>query len=176
MITLANLERRRDARRNKKRKGRGYGSGRGGHESTRGGKGQTARTGSSIHPSFEGGQMPLVRRLPKRGFVNTTFQENIVIINLEKLVDVPAQSVVDIEFLKKNQSIPKNACKVKVLGKGKLKHAFTVKAHAFSAGAKKKIEDVGGKVEVVSGRNCRISKTTGTSETYFIQYCTDCCL
>ena len=70
MITLGTLQRRKDARHKIKRIGRGYGSGRGGHESTRGSKGQKSRTGANIHPSFEGGQMPLVRRLPKKGFTN----------------------------------------------------------------------------------------------------------
>lgn len=153
MISLSTLQRRKDARHHKKRKGRGYGSGRGGHESTRGGKGQTARSGSSIHPAFEGGQMPLVRRLPKRGFVNTTFQDRFTIVNLEKFSDIPAQSIVDITFLKKEAFIPKNASKIKILGKGELSKALIVKAHAFSDGAKKKIENVGGKVEVVSGRD-----------------------
>ncbi len=152
MITLGTLERRRHANRNIKRLGRGAGSGHGGHTSTRGHKGQKARTGGSIHPAFEGGQMPLHRRLPKRGFVAFN-KEEIQIVNIEKLVDLPKGAVIDQALLKKEGFISSDRKKVKVLGKGKLKHPLTVKAHFFSSSARKKIEDVGGKVEVIGGGN-----------------------
>lgn len=152
MITLGTLERRRNANRNYKRLGRGAGSGHGGHTSTRGHKGQRARTGGSIHPSFEGGQMPLHRRLPKRGFVSFN-KETIQIINIERLVDLPKGAVIDQSLLKKEGLISSDRQKVKVLGKGKLKHPVTIKAHFFSQSARKKIEDGGGKVEVIGGGN-----------------------
>ncbi len=152
MITLGTLERRRHANRNIKRLGRGAGSGHGGHTSTRGHKGQKSRTGGSIHPAFEGGQMPLHRRLPKRGFVSFT-KEDIQIVNLERLVDLSKGAVVDPGLLKKEGLISSERKKVKILGKGKLKHPLTIKAHFFSQDARKKIEDVGGKVEVIGGGN-----------------------
>ncbi|HBQ20841.1 MAG: 50S ribosomal protein L15 [Deltaproteobacteria bacterium GWA2_38_16] len=152
MITLSNLERRRDARHKIKRLGRGSGSGHGGHTSTRGHKGQKARTGGSIHPAFEGGQMPLHRRLPKRGF-NPIRKEKIQIVNLDRFIDFSKGTVVDPELLKKERLISSVKKKVKVLGNGKLKHSLTIKAHAFSEEARKKIEDVGGKIEVIGVRN-----------------------
>ncbi|MBI3019390.1 MAG: 50S ribosomal protein L15 [Deltaproteobacteria bacterium] len=152
MITLGTLERRRDANRNIKRLGRGAGSGHGGHTSTRGHKGQKSRTGGSIHPAFEGGQMPLHRRLPKRGFVSFN-KETIQIVNIERLVDLPKGAVIDQTLLKKEGLISSDRQKVKILGKGKLKHPLTIKAHFFSQSAHKKIEDAGGKVEVIGGGN-----------------------
>ena len=148
MITLGTLERRKDARFKEKRVGRGPGSGHGGHTSTRGHKGQKARTGGNIHPVFEGGQMPLTRRLPKRGF-NSLNKEKIYAVNLEKLSDFPKNAVIDPSFLKNEGVISSEFKKVKILGKGKLKHSLNVKAHFFSGSAKKKIEDIGGKVEVI---------------------------
>lgn len=148
MITLATLERRKDARFKIKRVGRGPGSGHGGHTSTRGHKGQKARTGGNIHPTFEGGQMPLTRRLPKIGFTPIS-RERISVINVEKLIDIPKNSVVDPGYLKKEGIVSSSRKKIKVLGKGKLKHSLTVKAHFFSESAKKKIEEVGGTVEVI---------------------------
>ncbi len=151
MISLGTLKRRRDARHKIKRVGRGYGSGHGGHESTRGSKGQRSRTGSNILASFEGGQMPLVRRLPKRGFVShyTKYQ----IVNLDKLVDLPASTVINSELLKKEKIISSEKGKIKILGKGTLKYPLVIQAHAFSASARKKIEEVGGKAEVLSARS-----------------------
>ena len=152
MVTLGTLKQRRGARHKVKRVGRGYGSGRGGHASTRGTKGQKSRKGASFHPGFEGGQMPLIRRLPKRGFRNI-FRKEFQIINLEKLLDLSANTTVDAALLKKEKIISNTKTKVKILGKGKLKHPLVIKAHAFSASARKKIEEVGGKVEVLSGGN-----------------------
>lgn len=148
MITLDTLTRRRDAKRKPKRIGRGSGSGLGGHSSTRGTKGQKSRKGANIHPSFEGGQMPLQRRLPKRGFTNP-FREDFQIINIDRLVDFPKGTTVDAKILKEHNIISNAKKKVKVLGNGKLKQALIVKANGFSASARKKIESVGGKIEVL---------------------------
>lgn len=152
MITLGTLKRRRSAKHRIKRVGRGYGSGHGGHEATRGIKGQKSRKGSSFHPSFEGGQMPLVRRVPKRGFINI-FRREYQIVNVERLTDFPMKTIVDVALLKKENIIRSEGMKVKILGKGKLKDPLVVKAHAFSSSARKKIEEVGGKAEVLSGGN-----------------------
>ena len=150
MITLSNLERRRGAKHKIKRIGRGYGSGRGGHASTRGVKGQRSRKGSSFNAYFEGGQMPLVRRLPKRGF-NNIFRKEMVVVNLEKLVDVPKSTTVNLDYLKKQNLVPLSALHVKILGEGNLKHALTLQVHAVSKAAQAKVEKAGGKVEVLSG-------------------------
>lgn len=152
MITLATLERRRDAIKKRKRIGRGAGSGHGGHTSTRGHKGQKARTGGKIAPSFEGGQMPLQRRIPKRGFFNR-FKEKFQVVNLERLIDVPQGATVDAVYLKKSGLICSDQHKVKILGDGKLKHALVIRANAFSKSAREKIEAAGGAAEVLSGRH-----------------------
>lgn len=148
MITLGTIERRKDARFKIKRVGRGPGSGHGGHTSTRGHKGQKARTGGNVHPSFEGGQMPLTRRLPKKGFT-PIFRDKISVVNLEKLMDLPKNTMVDPAYLKKEGIVSSDRSKIKILGKGRLKHSVNVKAHFFSESAKKKIEEVGGKIEVI---------------------------
>jgi len=133
--------------RKKKRIGRGESSG-WGKTAGRGNKGQRARTGTGkTHSSFEGGQMPLVRRLPKRGFTNI-FRVPPAAVNIETLNRFPAGSQVGIEEFKK-AGLMKGKDRVKVLGRGELKHSLTVKANAFSASAKAKIESAGGKVEVV---------------------------
>ncbi|MGN1050777.1 MAG: 50S ribosomal protein L15 [Acutalibacteraceae bacterium] len=131
-----------------KRVGRGHGSG-WGKTSGKGHKGQKARSGGSIRPGFEGGQMPLQRRVPKRGF-NNIFADTVVSVNvgtLEKKFEDGA--VVDTKALK-DAGIVKNAFdSVKVLGNGALTKKLTVKLNAFSASAKAKIEEAGGKAEVV---------------------------
>ena len=128
-----------------KRIGRGIGSGMGG-TSTKGHKGQLARTGGTVRRGFEGGQTPLSRRLPKFGFTNIAFANKFQIINLSDLSKV--EGVVDAASLYEAGLITKKA-RVKVLGKGELTKAFTVKAHAFSATAKEAIEKAGGKTEVI---------------------------
>jgi large subunit ribosomal protein L15 len=128
--------------------GRGIGSGHGA-QATRGMKGQRSRAGFSGMTGFEGGQMPLIRRIPKRGFRHTMFRIEHSIVNVgefEKRFD--ANASVSPEFLKKSGLI--NGSKpVKVLGGGDLKKPFTVQAHKFSAGAKEKIEKAGGHVEII---------------------------
>ncbi|MGH8070739.1 MAG: 50S ribosomal protein L15 [Candidatus Entotheonellia bacterium] len=127
--------------------GRGRGSGHG-TTAGRGGKGQTARTGSSIPAWFEGGQMPLIRRLPKRGFTNI-FKKEYAIINVEALERFEPGQEVTPELLVANGLIRSRNDGVKVLGTGALTKALTVHAHKFSQSATAKIEAVGGKVQVI---------------------------
>jgi large subunit ribosomal protein L15 len=130
------------------RVGRGIGSGKG-KTSGRGGKGQTARSGSSIRIGFEGGQMPLIRRIPKRGFNNANFTTRYVPINLESLNHFKEGSIVD-EAILRDAGLANGPVKlVKILGDGELTRKLTVKAHAFSASAKAKIEKLGGVCELI---------------------------
>lgn len=135
---------------NKKRKrvGRGDGSGHG-KTSCRGHKGQGARSGGNTKPGFEGGQMPLQRRLPKRGFRNP-FRIELSVINLEQLEAFPSGSEVTPELLKQHGLLRGHQRRIKVLGDGVLSKSLTVRAHGFSAKAKEKIEACGGKVEVIA--------------------------
>jgi large subunit ribosomal protein L15 len=130
--------------------GRGIGSGHGA-QSTRGMKGQRSRSGFSGMTGFEGGQMPLIRRVPKRGFRHTAFRIDFSVVNIgnfEKHFD--AKSPVTPAALKE-AGLLKGADRVKVLGNGELKKALTVQAHSFSASAKEKIEKAGGKIEILKG-------------------------
>ena len=132
-----------------KRLGRGIGSGLG-KTSGKGHKGQWARSGGGVRPGFEGGQMPLARRIPKRGF-NNHFRKEYVIVNLSALADVPAGTVVDYGFVMENglAKYVKNNAGLKVLGEGELNAAITVRAAKFSASAKEGIEKAGGTAETV---------------------------
>lgn len=129
-------------------RGRGPGSGLG-KTSGRGEKGQKARSGYSRKPGFEGGQLPLYRRLPKRGFSNAKFKTVYAVINLSDLNKFEDGAVVSPEILKEMGLVKNQLDGIKVLGNGKLERKLTVKAHAFSAVAKKQIEELGGKVEVI---------------------------
>ena len=131
-----------------KRIGRGHGSG-WGKTSGKGHKGQKARSGGSIRPGFEGGQMPLQRRVPKRGF-NNIFRKKIVVLNLKQLeAKFDNGAVVDVEALR-NAGLVKNSFDgVKILGNGELTKSLTVKVDGFSAAAKEAIEKAGGKAEVI---------------------------
>ena len=131
-----------------KRIGRGHGSG-WGKTSGKGHKGQKARSGGSIRPGFEGGQMPLQRRVPKRGF-NNIFRKKIVALNVNQLdLKFDNCAVVDAEALK-NAGLVKNSFDgIKILGNGELTKSLTVKVDAFSESAKKAIEEAGGKAEVI---------------------------
>ena len=133
----------------KKRLGRGIGSGLG-KTSGKGHKGQWARSGGGVRPGFEGGQMPLIRRVPKRGF-NNHFKKVYSIVNLSVLENLEANSVVDIEMLNEKGLIKlvKGSIGLKVLGNGTLTKALTVKAASFSASAKEAIEKAGGKAEQI---------------------------
>ena len=132
-----------------RRLGRGIGSGLG-KTSGKGHKGQWARSGGGVRPGFEGGQMPLARRIPKRGFHNK-FGKDYVIVNLSNLNDLPKGTVVDYGYVLSNGLAKevKNNAGLKVLGNGELKVALTVKAAKFSASAKEAIEKAGGTAEVV---------------------------
>ena len=130
-----------------KRKGRGIGTGNG-KTGGRGHKGQKARSGGSIRRGFEGGQMPLARRLPKRGF-NNVFAKPLEFVNLTALESFEDGSVVDAQALLDSGLISKCRYGVKILGKGELTKKLTVKASAFSESARAKIEAAGGKAEVV---------------------------
>ena len=130
-----------------KRIGRGHGSG-WGKTAGKGHKGQKARSGGSIRPGFEGGQMPLQRRIPKRGF-NNIFAKNIVAVNVAALEVFEDGAEVTAEALTE-KGIVKKACDgIKILGNGSLTKKLTVKVNAFSESAKQKIEAAGGKAEVI---------------------------
>ena len=132
-----------------KRVGRGVGSGMG-KTSTRGEKGQKARSGSSIKPWFQGGQTPLYRRLPKRGFNNKEFETKYACINIEDLNKFFKDGEeVSPEVLKERGIIKKGLSGIKVLGNGTLEKKLTVKANRFSSAAVTKIENAGGKTEVI---------------------------
>ena len=130
------------------RKGRGAGSGNG-KTAGKGHKGQNARSGGGVRPGFEGGQLPLYRKLPKRGFTNH-FAKQYAIVNLDTLENkYAAGAVIDIETLINDKVIKNKFDGLKVLANGELTKALTVKAAVFSASAKEKIEAAGGKAEVV---------------------------
>ncbi len=130
-----------------KRVGRGHGSGNG-KTAGKGHKGQNARSGGGVRPGFEGGQMPLQRRIPKRGF-NNIFATKYAIVNISDLAAFEAGAVVDAQALVDKGIIKKTLDGMKVLGNGELTNAITVKAAAFSKSAKEKIEQAGGKTEVI---------------------------
>ena len=129
------------------RKGRGAGSGNG-KTAGKGHKGQNARSGGGVRPGFEGGQLPLYRKLPKRGFKNR-FATNYAIVNVDSLNVFESGAVVDLEALKAARIVRKELDGLKILGSGELTKALTVKATVFSAAAKEKIEAAGGKIEEV---------------------------
>ena len=132
----------------RRRIGRGTSSGMG-KTSGKGHKGQKARAGYSRKAGFEGGQLPLYRRLPKRGFSNANFKCEYAVINLSDLNRFDNDTVVTPELLKETGIVKKQLSGIKVLGNGVLEKKLTVKAHKFSMTAKEKIEAAGGKVEVI---------------------------
>lgn len=132
----------------RKRVGRGPGSGHG-KTSTRGHKGQKARSGAKKNPGFEGGQMPMQRRLPKRGFKNYPFKLEFAIVNLRDIAKIETSDEITPDILVEKGLIKKVLDGVKVLGNGEVSRSVTVKAHAFSESAKKKIAAAGGKAEVI---------------------------
>jgi large subunit ribosomal protein L15 len=144
-MNLSNIRAPKKATANKKRVGRGMGSGMG-KTSTRGHKGQRSRSGSRMMRGFEGGQMPLHRRMPKRGFTNI-FRQEFNIVNLEKLA-LLGESTITPDVLRK-AGVIKGKHPVKVLGDGELTSALTVHAHKFSKSAQEKITKAGGKFEVL---------------------------
>jgi len=145
MLTLGNLSPNKGSKRERKRVGRGPGSGRG-KTATRGHKGSKSRSGYGTRPGFEGGQMPLQRRLPKRGF-NNIFRKEYTLVQVSDLEVFEAGSRVDREALVQAGLIDKKTALVKVLANGELSKSLTVAVDKVSGGAKKKIEAAGGTVE-----------------------------
>src|SRR6185503_5030046 len=150
-MRLHNLKPRPGAKHRRKRLGQGESSGHG-KTSGRGGKGQTARSGSSIRIGFEGGQMPLYRRIPKRGFNNARFATQYLPVNVGDLERFENGAKIDTEALRKAGLANGHSDGVKILGQGELTKKLTVNAHAFSESARKKIEALGGKCEVIAAR------------------------
>jgi large subunit ribosomal protein L15 len=148
MLSINTLKPARGANRKNKRVGRGIGSGHG-KTAARGYKGQLSRSGASVRPGFEGGQMPLHRRLPKRGF-NNIFRKEYLAINLEKLAGFEAGAKVDPEILKSRGLIKNLRDGLKILGVGALEQAIHVRAHKFSKSAAEKIQKAGGTIEVIA--------------------------
>jgi len=146
-MDLSNLNPPQGAKKRKKRVGRGSGSGHG-KTSCRGNKGQKSRSGGKIAPWFEGGQMPLQRRIPKRGFRNI-FKKEYTIINLKDLNIFSGDEVITIEKLRQQGLVKKIRDGVKVLGEGKLEKPLVIEAHEFSKSATEKIMAVGGTAKVI---------------------------
>ena len=147
-MKLHELERNAGSVHSKKRVGRGPGSGLG-KTSGRGEKGQKARSGASINPVFEGGQTPLYRRIPKRGFKNALFKVRYATVNVSELNVFDDNTVVTPALLKEKRIINKELDGVKVLGNGKLEKKLTIQANKFSKSALEKIEKAGSKAEVI---------------------------
>ena len=147
-MKLHELERKVGSTHSKKRVGRGPGSGLG-KTSGRGQKGQKARSGGSINPVFEGGQLPLYRRIPKRGFSNAKFKTRYAVINLKDLNGFEDGAVVTPALLKDAGIIKNQLDGIKVLGTGKLEKKITIQASKFSASAMEKIKEAGSKAEVI---------------------------
>jgi large subunit ribosomal protein L15 len=146
--TLSRLSPPQGARKKPKRLGRGPGSGQG-TTAGKGTKGQRSRAGAQISPGFEGGQMPLQRRLPKRGFKNR-FRVEYAPVNVGQLAKVFASGEsIDIEQMKAKGTVPRSADRVKVLGDGQITSPLTIRAHAFSQAAMDKIQAAGGTAEVI---------------------------
>ena len=145
-MNLSNLRAPKSANRNKKRVGRGMGSGHG-KTSTRGHKGQGSRSGSSLMRGFEGGQMPLHRRLPKRGFTNI-FRTEYTVLNLDRLVAL-GEKELTLEAFQAKGYLKSRGELLKILGNGEITTAITVHAHKFSKAAQEKIEKAGGKAVLI---------------------------
>ncbi len=145
MIRLNNMRTRPGSKHRVKRLGCGESSGHG-KTSGKGHKGQKARSGGSIRLGFEGGQMPLIRRLPKRGFNNAAFHKNYAIVNLSDLASFKEGTVINEQLLREKKMLRGNGDGLKILGDGELKHAVTIEADKISASAREKIEKAGGTV------------------------------
>jgi large subunit ribosomal protein L15 len=145
MIRLHNMRPRPGSTHRVKRLGCGESSGHG-KTSGKGHKGQKARSGGSIRLGFEGGQMPLIRRLPKRGFNNAAFHKNYAIVNLSDLASFKEGTVINEQLLRERKMLRGNGDGLKILGDGELKHALTIEADKISSSAREKIEKAGGTV------------------------------
>jgi large subunit ribosomal protein L15 len=148
MLSINSLKPAPGANRKNKRVGRGMGSGHG-KTATRGYNGQMSRAGARMRPGFEGGQMPLHRRLPKRGFTHI-FRKEYVAVNLERLAEFETGAQVTPEVLKSAGIVKNFRDGIKILGGGELKNAIHIRAHKFSKSAVEKIQKVGGAIEVIA--------------------------
>ena len=157
-MRLHDLKPRPGARHRRKRLGQGEASGHG-KTSGRGGKGQTARSGSSIRIGFEGGQMPLIRRIPKRGFNNARHTVRYLPVNLEGLNRFEDGTRVDEGTLRSAGLANGRAAGIKILGAGELTRKLIVSVHAFSASAKAKIEAKGGTCEIITAKGAEAART-----------------
>jgi large subunit ribosomal protein L15 len=156
-MRLHNIKHAKGAKHRTKRLGCGESSGHG-KTSCRGGKGQTARSGSSIRHGFEGGQTPIYRRLPKRGFNNNRFKTKVVVVNLSDLNHFDDGAKVSLDALRGKGLINGRFDAVKILGDGDLQKKLSVEAHLFSASAKSKIEAKGGKIQVLKLQIAEVTK------------------
>ncbi|MFH0791272.1 MAG: 50S ribosomal protein L15 [Candidatus Omnitrophota bacterium] len=145
---LHNLKAPQGAHKHKKLLGRGPGSGHG-KTSTRGSKGQTSRAGRHFYLGFEGGQTPLIRRIPKRGFTNISFKKNYAVMNLDDLNKLNTANIT-VDLLREKGIITHKYRLVKILGDGAIKNPIKVQAHAFSKQAQEKIQKAGGKIEIIN--------------------------
>ena len=167
MIRLHNMRPRPGSTHRVKRLGCGESSGHG-KTSGKGHKGQKARSGGSIRLGFEGGQMPLIRRLPKRGFNNAAFHKNYAIVNLSDLASFKEGTVINEQFLREKKMLRGNGDGLKILGDGELKHALTVEADKISASAREKIEKAGGSVTLrqkAAPQGPRVAEQPAAAET-----------
>jgi large subunit ribosomal protein L15 len=164
MIRLHSLRPRPGSRHRVKRLGCGESSGHG-KTSGKGHKGQKARSGGSIRLGFEGGQMPLIRRLPKRGFNNSAFHKTYAIVNLSDLNDFKAGSVVNEQALREARLVRGNVAGIKSLGDGELKHALKIEVDKISAAAREKIDKAGGTIELRQARAKSAAAPAGNGET-----------
>ncbi len=146
-MDLSSLKPPEGSRKKRKRVGRGTGSGHG-KTSCRGSKGQNSRSGGRAKPGFEGGQMPLLRRLPKRGFYNI-FKKDIIAVNIEQLNKFPEGSVIDSNTLISSGIIKNKGDGIKILGKGSIDYPLLLKVDRISRSAREKIESAGGSIEVI---------------------------
>jgi large subunit ribosomal protein L15 len=163
MMRLHNLRLRPGARHRVKRLGCGESSGHG-KTSGKGHKGQKARSGGSIRLGFEGGQMPLIRRLPKRGFNNAAFHKAYAIVNLSDLNEFKAGTAVNEELLRKSRLVRGDFAGIKILGDGELKHALKIEVDKISASAREKIEKAGGTIALREARTERDAHANAESE------------
>jgi large subunit ribosomal protein L15 len=162
MMRLHNLRPLPGSRHRVKRLGCGESSGHG-KTSGKGSKGQKARSGGSIRLGFEGGQMPLIRRLPKRGFNNAAFHKHYAVVNLSDLGAFEAGTVVNEQLLRESNLIRGHFCGIKVLGDGEVKHGLKVQVDKISATAREKIEKAGGTVTLRETRGTEKSKADNPS-------------
>jgi large subunit ribosomal protein L15 len=164
MMRLHTLRPSAGARHRVKRLGCGESSGHG-KTSGKGHKGQKARSGGSIRLGFEGGQMPLIRRLPKRGFNNAAFHKQYALVNLDSLNAFKAGSTVNEQMLRESKLVRGKVAGIKILGNGELKHGLTIEADKVSASAREKIEKAGGTITLREGRPRLAEPATPEAET-----------